>query len=86
MCLGLGLNNLLPPMATQNSLGLDFEQLSVQEASSTQPDVQSSPDLPAQKAEKKKPYVNAERVKTGGPQRVRTFSVVSVQSHFSRTN
>ncbi|KAH0584171.1 hypothetical protein H2248_009728 [Termitomyces sp. 'cryptogamus'] len=63
-------------MATQNSLGLDFDQLSVQDASPPQPDVASSPHTPTsnaeskhEKAEKKKPYVNAERVKTGGPQR-----------------
>ncbi|KAG6861895.1 hypothetical protein C0995_010601 [Termitomyces sp. Mi166 len=63
-------------MATQNSLGLDFEQLSIQDPPPSQSDVVSSPNQPTSnadtkpdKAEKKKPYVNAERVKTGGPQR-----------------
>ncbi|KAG6889783.1 hypothetical protein C0992_004201 [Termitomyces sp. T32_za158] len=56
-------------MATQNSLGLDFDQLSVQDPLPDKSDAQPSPDLPTQKVEKKKPYVNAERVKTGGPQR-----------------
>lgn len=49
-------------MADSNSLGLDFEkETAVDETAAEQ----------EPKAEKKKPYVNPERVKTGGPQRVR---------------
>lgn len=56
-----------PPMSSippTNSLGLDFD--------APQP-AHSPPETPAQDQpvrEKKKPYVNPDRVKTGGPQRV----------------
>ncbi|KAG6850479.1 hypothetical protein H0H93_012900 [Arthromyces matolae] len=62
-------------MAAPNSLGLDFDQLKIDDTSPDQPDNTSlvEPDLDksekTDKIEKKKPYVNAERVKTGGPQR-----------------
>lgn len=74
-------------MATPNTLGLDFEQLKVQDSEETDhpisaPQNESTPadvssqleqekfgDSPQSK-EKKKPYVNVERVKTGGNQRV----------------
>ncbi|GLB35214.1 hypothetical protein LshimejAT787_0207790 [Lyophyllum shimeji] len=49
-------------MATPNSLGLDFEQLTVK-------DQQQDSSKPEAAQEKKKPYVNTERVKTGGSQR-----------------
>lgn len=55
-------------MADTNSLGLDFEQEAATEETATE----QAANTPEQetKAEKKKPYVNPERVKTGGPQRV----------------
>ncbi|KAG6865283.1 hypothetical protein C0991_003743 [Blastosporella zonata] len=58
-------------MATPNSLGLDFDQLSIQDPSSAQPEAAplNPPPNVEIKVEKKKPYVNAERVKTGGSQR-----------------
>ncbi|KAF5386669.1 hypothetical protein D9615_001749 [Tricholomella constricta] len=74
-------------MATPNSLGLDFDQLKIQDSqpasssteltssSESQPpsDTSSPPKQnqapPIDSREKKKPYVNTERVKTGGSQR-----------------
>ncbi|KAG6813105.1 hypothetical protein H0H92_013959 [Tricholoma furcatifolium] len=63
-------------MTTPNSLGLDFEQLKIQDTDAAQSDtaLQASPqsavvDPKVEKIDKKKPYVNAERVKTGGIQR-----------------
>ncbi|KAG6910889.1 hypothetical protein DXG01_006572 [Tephrocybe rancida] len=58
-------------MTTPNSLGLDFDQLNIQDQPPPQPDVapiHPTPDVEI-KVEKKKPYVNTERVKTGGSQR-----------------
>jgi len=61
-----------------NSLGLDFDQLKITEQESNktsdadappQEDHQT-PVAEAQTREKKKPYVNLERVRTGGTQRV----------------
>ncbi|KAJ6606640.1 hypothetical protein DFH09DRAFT_1017753 [Mycena vulgaris] len=55
-----------------NSLGLDFDQLKIQDPSETESKVEDTPQSPSQDAEpaeKKKPYVNPERVKTGGNQR-----------------
>ncbi|KAJ7490051.1 hypothetical protein B0H11DRAFT_2011549 [Mycena galericulata] len=56
-----------------NSLGLDFDQLKIQDPPQTESKPQESPQSPSQDAaepaEKKKPYVNPERVKTGGNQR-----------------
>ncbi|KAG5643902.1 hypothetical protein DXG03_009473 [Asterophora parasitica] len=67
-------------MAETNSLGLDFDQLTVQadtglttttdqEPTSPEKQDQAQNTLPPDTREKKKPYVNAERVKTGGSQR-----------------
>ena len=64
--------------SSTNSLGLDFDQLKITEQESNEtPDTdaspqedQQSPVAGAQTREKKKPYVNLERVKTGGTQRV----------------
>jgi hypothetical protein len=71
--------------SSPNSLGLDFDQLKIQEPSapeelakpsespvlepSSQEDQPSTP-VNADTRDKKKPYVNPERVKTGGNQRV----------------
>lgn len=52
-----------------NALGLDFAD------KSDKPDFKSdSPESNTIKKEKEKPYVNPERVKTGGIQRVRFLS------------
>lgn len=56
-----------------NALGLDFAQKS-EEKDSHLPQ-EPSPDLTTVKKEKEKPYVNPERVKTGGPQRVLSLSL-----------
>jgi hypothetical protein len=53
-----------------NALGLDFA-----EKSDKQDAHPPSPDFSTVKKEKEKPYVNHERVKTGGPQRVRFLSL-----------
>lgn len=57
-----------------NSLGLDFDQLKIQDTTETESKPEDPPQSPSQDAaepaEKKKPYVNPERVKTGGNQRV----------------
>lgn len=61
----------IPPT---NSLGLDFnasEPATTVDASVDNTESQSAPQSPAEHREKKKPYVNPDRVKTGGPQRVR---------------
>ncbi|KAJ7070347.1 hypothetical protein B0H15DRAFT_793591 [Mycena belliarum] len=58
--------------APPNSLGLDFDQLRIQdpfEIEAKSEDTAQSPSKDAESAEKKKPYVNPERVKTGGNQR-----------------
>ena len=62
MCVGIG------PLMADNSLGLDFEKESAPEETTTE---QEEP-----KPEKKKPYVNPERVKTGGTQRVGVTVIV----------
>ena len=54
-----------------NALGLDFAEKSDKQDSHLQ---EPSPDFSTVKKEKEKPYVNPERVKTGGPQRVRSLS------------
>lgn len=54
-----------------NSLGLDFDQLKIQDPPKPEDPPQSPAQEAAESAEKKKPYVNPERVKTGGNQRVR---------------
>jgi hypothetical protein len=57
-----------------NSLGLDFDQLKIQDPAESETKPEDPPQSPSQEteaAEKKKPYVNPERVKTGGSQRVR---------------
>ncbi|KAK7023816.1 hypothetical protein R3P38DRAFT_3194359 [Favolaschia claudopus] len=58
------------PESASNSLGLNFDQLKIQESSDTES--KPAPDAPKDAqptTEKKKPYVNPERVKTGGNQR-----------------
>lgn len=60
---------------TPNSLGLDFDQDEQKEPErNTSPHPDSTPQEDQNSAfqgrEKKKPYVNPERVKTGGTQRV----------------
>ncbi|KAJ7093088.1 hypothetical protein C8R44DRAFT_890864 [Mycena epipterygia] len=52
-----------------NSLGLDFDQLKIQDPPKPEDPPQSPSLEAAEPAEKKKPYVNPERVKTGGNQR-----------------
>jgi hypothetical protein len=65
--------------SSTNSLGLDFNNLSIKETvEHPQTNAEESQALENQSAdvesrdvkEKKKPYVNPERVKTGGAQRV----------------
>jgi hypothetical protein len=68
----------LPPT---NSLGLDFTGPDAAQEPQNQPlvapdnvDTQPGPQSPSAEQplrEKKKPYVNPDRVRTGGPQRVR---------------
>lgn len=59
-----------------NSLGLDFDApqppVLTPENPSNNTESQPAPLSPAEQShrEKKKPYVNPDRVKTGGPQRV----------------
>ena len=55
-------------MADSNSLGLDFEKETTKEETKTEQPANTGEQ--ETKPEKKKPYVNPERVKTGGPQRV----------------
>ncbi|KAI9569089.1 hypothetical protein HD554DRAFT_1985028, partial [Boletus coccyginus] len=52
-------------MADSNSLGLDFEQAAATEETATE----QAANTEQETKEKKKPYVNPERVRTGGPQR-----------------
>lgn len=59
--------------ASNNALGLDFAEKS--DKSDSQTPQELSPDFNTVKKEKEKPYVNPERVKTGGAQRVRSFSL-----------
>lgn len=69
---------------TTNALGLDFSTLAVGEEQEAPQDAQTAPEpeLPATKdaadavapQRKERPYFNPERVKTGGPQRVRRDS------------
>lgn len=47
------------------------------DATATQEDAPSSPQTAAAKEKKKQPYVNPDRVKTGGAQRVRPLSLNS---------
>ena len=54
-----------------NALGLDFAEKDKQDSHTPQ---EPSPDYSTVKKEKEKPYVNPERVKTGGAQRVRSLS------------
>ena len=64
--------------SSTNSLGLDFDQLKITEQESNKTseadappqEDQQTPVAEPQTREKKKPYVNLERVKTGGTQRV----------------
>jgi hypothetical protein len=56
--------------ASNNALGLNFA-----EKLDSQTPQKPSPDLNTVNKEKEKPYVNPERVKTGGAQRVRSFSL-----------
>ena len=56
-----------------NALGLDFAEKSDKQDS--HPPQELSPDFSTVKKEKEKPYVNPERVKTGGPQRVRALTL-----------
>jgi hypothetical protein len=58
---------------TVNALGLDFAEKS--DKQDAHPPQEPSPDFSTVKKEKEKPYVNPERVKTGGPQRVRCLSL-----------
>lgn len=69
-------------MADSNSLGLDFEQeeTAPEETTTEQTEQEAKTDEQESKPEKKKPYVNLERVKTGGPQRVG-----SILSRLTRT-
>lgn len=55
-------------MTDSNSLGLDFEKETAEEETRAEEGTETAEQEP--KPEKKKPYVNPERVKTGGPQRV----------------
>lgn len=59
-----------------NALGLDFA-----DKSDSHPPPEFSPDPTGVKKEKEKPYVNPERVKTGGTQRVCFPSFLKIQIH-----
>jgi hypothetical protein len=65
------------PEPAANSLGLNFDQLKIQDPPAPEAKAEDPPQSPSQdaaeSAEKKKPYVNPERVKTGGNQRVRAM-------------
>lgn len=61
--------------SVDNALGLDFAEKSDKQDSYPPPPQEPSPDLSTVKKEKEKPYVNPERVKTGGAQRVRSLSL-----------
>lgn len=73
------LTNTMPEDDTSpNTLGLAFDQLKIDETKVQANTVAEEPEQPAPpvdagepRAEKKKPYLNHERVKTGGAQRVR---------------
>lgn len=60
-----------------NALGLDFSQLTVADKQESVPEPnaveENDTTSPTTKKEKGKPYVNPERVKTGGAQRVGHF-------------
>lgn len=60
-----------------NALGLDFSQLTVADKQEPVPEPnaveENDTTTPTTKKEKGKPYVNPERVKTGGAQRVGHF-------------
>lgn len=71
--------------SSPNTLGLDFDQLNIKDSSlPEEPPVSTSPQPPqptsqedqssapaaTETKDKKKPYINPERVKTGGNQRV----------------
>jgi len=62
----------MPEDTSNNALGLDFADKS--DKSEPHPPLEPSPDLNTVKKEKEKPYVNPERVKTGGTQRVLSLS------------
>jgi hypothetical protein len=71
--------------SSTNSLGLDFNNLSVKDTAepaqtpvneSQAPEKQLADVIPKDVKEKKKPYVNPERVKTGGAQRVRNYRTI----------
>ena len=66
MMMCVGMHRL---MADSNSLGLDFEKETATEETRTEEEGADTPEEET-RVEKKKPYVNLERVKTGGPQRV----------------
>jgi hypothetical protein len=71
--------------SSTNSLGLDFNNLSIKDTAepaqtladdSQAQEKQSADVIPRDLKEKKKPYVNPERVKTGGAQRVYNYKTV----------
>jgi hypothetical protein len=71
--------------SSTNSLGLDFNNLSVKDTAepaqiladeSQAPEKQSVGVASKEVKEKKRPYVNPERVRTGGAQRVRNYRTV----------
>lgn len=74
-------SSLMATLPPTNSLGLDFDAPDSAPEKQTHPsappdsvDAQAptqSPTAEQHYREKKKPYVNPDRVKTGGPQRVR---------------
>lgn len=67
----------MPEDTSNNALGLDFAEKA--DKSDSQTSQEPFPDLKTVKKEKEKPYVNLERVKTGGAQRVRSlFSIYLV--------
>lgn len=68
--LHLAIPTLLPPPMADNTLGLDLNpEQPEQPADDTEPS-QDPPSQSPKPREPKKPYVNPDRVNTGGPQRV----------------
>ena len=70
----------MPEEIANNALGLDFAKSDKQDSHTPQ---EPSPDFSTVKKEKEKPYVNPERVKTGGAQRVRSLSLC-IYNFYSR--
>lgn len=63
---------------SNNALGLDFAHRADKSDSHPPQEPEPSPEVNTVKKEKEKPYVNHERVKTGGAQRVHSLSYIHI--------